>query len=83
MLSVILLRPDTVEPERCGHPRRRLLGAPGAEMLALVDAGYDSWELFPDIAATGARRSGGQRVGQQVGESQFGGAHQGGVVGQG
>lgn len=43
----------------------RLLHALGAKMLVLADAGYDSWELLRDIAATGAHflcRSGARRT---------------------
>lgn len=43
---------------------RRLLDKLTAGMLVLADAGYDSWELFRDIAATGAAylcRSGARR----------------------
>jgi len=44
---------------------RRLLDAIGAGMLVLADAGYDSWELLRDIAATQAHylcRSGARRT---------------------
>jgi hypothetical protein len=44
---------------------RRLLHAVGAGMLVLADAGYDSWELLRDIAATKAHylcRSGARRT---------------------
>jgi hypothetical protein len=44
---------------------RRLLDAIGAGMLVLADAGYDSWELLRDIAATKAHylcRSGARRT---------------------
>lgn len=43
----------------------RLLHALGEQMLVLADAGYDSWELLRDIAATGAHylcRSGARRT---------------------
>jgi hypothetical protein len=44
---------------------RRLLDALSAGMLVLADAGYDSWELLRDIAATQAQflcRSGARRT---------------------
>jgi hypothetical protein len=52
-----------VDGETC-HARR-LVDAVGQGMLVLADAGYDSWELLPDIAATKAqylRRSGARRT---------------------
>lgn len=57
----------TFGPEADGEPThaRRLLHALGKGMLVLADAGYDSWELLRDIAATQADylcRSGARRT---------------------
>lgn len=57
----------TFGPETDGETchARRLLHAIGAGMLVLADAGYDSWELLRDIAATNAEylcRSGARRT---------------------
>lgn len=57
----------TFGPEADGETShaRRLLHALGKGMLVLADAGYDSWELLRDIAATQAEylcRSGARRT---------------------
>lgn len=57
----------TFGPEADGETShaRRLLHALGKGMLVLADAGYDSWELLRDVAATQAEylcRSGARRT---------------------
>ena len=57
----------TFGPEADGETTHagRLLHTMGAGMLVLADAGYDSWELLRDIAATKAQylcRSGARRT---------------------